>query len=167
MNNKFAWYDSKDLPSQMVQGALGLLPGWKRLEHASHFIVLDSFIQHIRNKVSSIADIGCGAGSFLSHVSGLAKHIVAIEPTKRYHSSLRKSGYAVFSYVSDALKKFQEGVDIAFAFQVIEHVQNPHEFLTEISSLLKPGGQLIIVTPNRDDILLKLLPEEFSPFYYG
>ena len=119
---------------------------------------------NLRDKV--LADIGCGAGSFLSHVSGLAKHIVAIEPTKRYHSSLRKSGYAVFSYVTDALKKFQEGVDIAFAFQVIEHVQNPREFLSEISALLKPGGHLIIATPNRDDILLKLLPEEFSPFYY-
>ena len=118
----------------------------------------------LRDKV--LADIGCGAGSFLSHVSGLVKHIVAIEPTKRYQRSLRKSGYAVFNYVTDALKKYQECVDIAVAFQVIEHVQNPREFLIEISALLKPGGHLIIATPNRGDILLKLLPEEFSPFYY-
>ena len=118
----------------------------------------------LRDKV--IADIGCGAGSFLSHVSGLAKNIVAIEPTERYHTSLRQCGYDVFSYATDALKIHPEGVDVGVTFQVIEHVQNPRLFLAEIASLLKPGGALVIGTPNRDDILLKLLPEEFPQFYY-
>ncbi len=120
--------------------------------------------QDLRGKV--IADVGCGAGSFISHVSGLAEKIIAIEPTERYHSSLRERGYAVFSYATDALKVHQEGVDIAVTFQVIEHVLNPRAFLTEIAALLKPGGTLLIATPNRDDILTKLLPEEFLPFFY-
>lgn len=114
----------------------------------------------------TIADIGCGAGSFLSHISGLAESVVAVEPTERYHNSLRQRGYDVFSYAADALKVHPEGVDIAVTFQVIEHVLNPRAFLTEIAALLKPGGALIIATPNRDDILMKLLPEEFPPFFY-
>lgn len=118
----------------------------------------------LRGKV--IADIGCGAGSFLSHVSGLAEKIVAVEPTERYHNSLRQRGYDVFSYTADALKVHSERVDIAVTFQVIEHVLNPRLFLAEIAALLKPGGALIIAAPNRDDILLKLLPEEFPSFYY-
>jgi 2-polyprenyl-3-methyl-5-hydroxy-6-metoxy-1,4-benzoquinol methylase len=118
----------------------------------------------LRGKV--IADIGCGAGSFISHVSGLAEKIIAIEPTERYHSSLSERGYAVFSYATDALKVHPEGVDIAVTFQVIEHVLNPRAFLTEIAALLKPGGTLLIATPNRDDVLTKLLPEEFLPFFY-
>jgi 2-polyprenyl-3-methyl-5-hydroxy-6-metoxy-1,4-benzoquinol methylase len=118
----------------------------------------------LRGKV--IADIGCGAGSFLSHVSGLAEKIIAVEPTERYHNSLRQRGYDVFSYATDALKVHPEGVDLAVSFQVIEHVLNPRAFLTELAALLKPGGSLIIATPNRNDILLKLLPEEFSPFFY-
>lgn len=113
-----------------------------------------------------IADIGCGAGSFLSHVSGLTKKIVAIEPTERYHRSLRQRGYDVFSYVSDAVKVHSKGIDVAVTFQVIEHVLNPRIFLSEIAALLKPGGVLIIATPNRDDILMKLLPEDFPQFYY-
>ena len=118
----------------------------------------------IRGKV--VADIGCGAGSFLSHVSGLAKKVVAIEPTERYHNSLRQRGYDVFSYATDALKLYPECVDLAVTFQVIEHVLNPRLFLAEIAALLKPGGLLIIATPNRDDILMRLLPEEFPPFFY-
>ncbi len=118
----------------------------------------------LRGKV--IADIGCGAGSFLSHVSGLVKKTIAVEPTERYHHSLRQRGYDVFSYASDALKVYSGGIDVAVTFQVIEHVLSPSAFLTEIAALLKPGGYLIIATPNRDDILMKLLPEEFPPFFY-
>ena len=117
-----------------------------------------------RGKV--IADIGCGAGSFISHVAGLTEKIIAIEPTERYHISLRKRGYDVFSYAADALKVHPEGVDIAVTYQVIEHVLNPRAFLTEIAALLKPEGLLIIATPNRDDILMKLMPEEFPPFFF-
>ena len=118
----------------------------------------------LRGKV--IADIGCGAGSFLSHVSGVVGKIIAIEPTERYHSSLKQRGYEVYSYANDALATHSEGIDIAFTFQVIEHVLNPRAFLSEISALLKPGGRLIVATPNHEDILMKLLPEEFPPFFY-
>jgi 2-polyprenyl-3-methyl-5-hydroxy-6-metoxy-1,4-benzoquinol methylase len=130
-----------------------------QIHNVSAFWPLD-----LRGKV--IVDIGCGAGSFISHVSGLAKKIIAIEPTERYHFSLRERGYAVFSYANEALKMHSEGVDIAVTYQVIEHVLNPLAFLTEIAALLKPGGTLLIATPNRDDILTKLLPEDFLPFFY-
>jgi 2-polyprenyl-3-methyl-5-hydroxy-6-metoxy-1,4-benzoquinol methylase len=113
-----------------------------------------------------IVDIGCGAGSFLSHISGLAKKIIAVEPTQRYHKSLRQCGYEVFSYASEALKVYPEGVDIAVTFQVIEHVLDPTLFLKEIASLLRVGGALIIATPNHNDIMMNLLPEKFPSFFY-
>lgn len=113
-----------------------------------------------------IADIGCGAGSFIDHVAGLASRIIAIEPTALYHDSLRQRGYEIYSYAADAVKARAESVDFAVTFQVIEHVLNPHEFLSDIAALLKPGGFLLIATPNRDDILMKLLPDEFPAFFY-
>lgn len=113
-----------------------------------------------------IADIGCGAGSFIDHVSGLASQIIAIEPTTLYHDQLGRRGYEVYSYASDAVKARPESVDVAVTFQVIEHVLNPREFLCEIRALLKPGGTCLIATPNREDILMKLLPEEFPAFFY-
>lgn len=120
--------------------------------------------QCLRGQV--VADIGCGAGSFLDHVSGLADKIIAVEPTERYHESLNHRGYKTYSYTLDAVKEFPEGVDLAVTFQVIEHVQNPCEFLNDIAALLKQDGILIIATPNRNDILMKLLPEEFPAFFY-
>ena len=45
----------------------------------------------IRNKI--VADIGCGAGSFSDHISGLAEKIIAIEPTVMY----QKGTYVICS----------------------------------------------------------------------
>jgi len=114
----------------------------------------------------TVADIGCGAGSFIDHISGLAEKIIAIEPTEMYLDSLRNRGYEVYNYVSEAITVRPESVDYVIAFQVIEHVQNPRIFLAEILALLKPGGTLLIATPNKEDIMMKLLPEVFPSFFY-
>ena len=50
--------------------------------------------------------------------------------------------------------------------QVIEHVSNPREFLNDIGRLLAPGGIVVVSTPNRRDILMELLPDDFLQFFY-
>ena len=120
--------------------------------------------EKLRNKV--IADVGCGAGSFLDLVGGMASQTVAIEPTVDYHDALRLKGHAVFNYTSAALLDWRAGVDLAVSFSVIEHIEHPLEFLREIRSLLKKGGRLLLSTPNRDDWMLDLLPEEYGAFFY-
>jgi 2-polyprenyl-3-methyl-5-hydroxy-6-metoxy-1,4-benzoquinol methylase len=114
----------------------------------------------------TIADIGCGAGSFIDHISGIAEKVIAVEPTEMYQNSLRKRGYEVYSYTNEANAVRPGTIDYAVAFQVIEHVQDPRTFLAEIFTLLKPGGTLLIATPNKNDIMLKLLPNEFPSFFY-
>lgn len=43
---------------------------------------------------------------------------------------------------------------------------NPRAFLEEIRPLISSSGSLLISTPNRDDILMELLPEDFPAFFY-
>ena len=76
-----------------------------------------------------VADIGCGAGSFSDYISGIVNQIIAIEPTKIYQDSLKKRGYKTFDYTKDAFNEFEEKVDFAVTFQVIEHVPDPFQFL--------------------------------------
>ena len=60
-------------------------------------------LNNLRNKV--IADIGCGAGSFLDMVSGITKKQIAIEPFKDYQSILKEKKYDVFDYASNKMNK--------------------------------------------------------------
>lgn len=114
----------------------------------------------------TVADIGCAGGSFLDHVAGLAARVIAIEPSPIYHASLAQRGFEIFPYARDAAKTCAHGVDLAVSLQVIEHTVNPRIFLEEIRPLISPGGSLLISTPNRNDILMELLPGEFPAFFY-
>ncbi len=120
--------------------------------------------ESVRGK--TVADIGCAAGSFLDHVSGLAAKTIAIEPCEGYHDSLRSRGHAVFSSCEAAIEAGIQNVDYIFSFSVIEHVSNPRSFLADIAAMMAPSSRLLISTPNRRDVLMEMLPEDYQAFFY-
>ena len=113
-----------------------------------------------------IADVGCAGGSLLDHLHGVSLVQIAIEPCDIFHKSLNQRGYQSYSYISSALRDWAGKVNYIFSIQVIEHVRNPLSFLMEIRELLAPGSRLVISTPNRNDILMSLLPHDFPKFFY-
>ena len=118
----------------------------------------------IRNRV--VADVGCAAGSFLDHLRGLAATSLAIEPCQEYHPSLGQRGYEVYDSIINARNDYEQQVDLAVSLATIEHVDHPLNFISEIRELLKPGGLLLISTPNRRDVLMDLLGDEYRRFFY-
>ena len=120
-------------------------------------------IEKFRNKV--VLDFGCGGGSFLDLIQGVASKTIAVEPFTGYHKSLRERGHDVYSSIDDC-KTFINSIDIIISFGVIEHINDPLSYLKSARELLVQGGQLFIETDNLDDILVKLDFKEFGPFYY-
>ena len=51
------------------------------------------------------------------------------------------------------LTKKRDYYDYIIFLEVVEHVENPYEFLSFLLLLLKPGGYLIVSTPNANDYL--------------
>ena len=142
------------------------LPNDFFLEHdyqqAGYFSIIARHLQ----RGMKVADCGCGAGSMLDLISGLAKKTVAIEPFLGYHDSLQQRGHEVFSSIESAHQHHAESVDLALSIHVIEHTYDPLDYLKQIYKLLKKGGKVVLFTPNLDDILLKLAPETYAPFFY-
>jgi SAM-dependent methyltransferase len=57
--------------------------------------------------------------------------------------------------------------DVVCSLETIEHVENPRAFLRELVRLAKPGGAVIVTTPNQLSLLSKLcllLKNEFVHF---
>jgi 2-polyprenyl-3-methyl-5-hydroxy-6-metoxy-1,4-benzoquinol methylase len=126
---------------------------------------LDAVWPHsLRGKV--IADIGCGGGSLLDHVAGVAREILAVDPDPGFAASLKTRGYLWSPSTADAAASHSGRVDVAFSIQVIEHVADPRAFLADIGALLAPHGIAIVSTPNRTDVLMDLLPDDFPRFFY-
>lgn len=113
-----------------------------------------------------VADVGCGGGSLLDHVCGLPAEMIAIDPDEGFAKSLQQRGYRWYADVSAAAADWKSKVDVAFSIQVIEHVDDPHVFLEGMRELLNDEGTLVLSTPNRADILMDLLPQDFQSFFY-
>ncbi|MBE5913598.1 MAG: class I SAM-dependent methyltransferase [Pseudobutyrivibrio ruminis] len=115
-----------------------------------------------RNK--NVADVGCGCGAFLDVVSGMAKETIAIEPTLKYREIMSKEKhYNTYAYSKDALEDWREKVDVAVSFDVIEHVDNPKEFLIDIFNMLSnDNGYAVIGTPTETPVMRKLLGEIYD-----
>ncbi len=107
----------------------------------------------------TVADIGCGAGAFLDFLKGVAKNIVAIEPSEAFQKILSRKGFAAYSYTSAALTDWENQVDTATSFDVIEHVEDPLNFMCETYKLLSDTGTAIIGTPTDAPLMRKLLGE--------
>ena len=118
----------------------------------------------LRGKV--VADVGCAGGSFLDHIAGIADRVVAIDPAEHYHADLAARGYPVYPSIAAARRATPASVDLAVSVQVIEHVTDPRGFLAEIAELVRPGGDIMVTTPNRADILMELASEDFPAFFY-
>lgn len=114
----------------------------------------------------TVVDLGCGGGVLLDHLSGTVQQLIAIEPNTLFGGSLQERGYTWFQSAAEATDAYPEGFDLLVSTQVIEHVEDPSAFLGEAYALLKPGGRAIISTPNREDILMEMLPDLFPGFFY-
>ena len=113
-----------------------------------------------RHKV--VADIGCGGGAFLDFLKGVAKEIVAVEPSLQYRKIMDEKEYHTYPYASEAVKDWIERVEVVTSFDVIEHVENPILFLKEIYQLLKTGGEAIIGTPTDAPVMRTMLGEIYE-----
>lgn len=65
--------------------------------------------------------------------------------------ALNQEGFSSHLIVSDAtnLPFPQEAFNFCLCSEVIEHVREPESLFKEINRVLKPGGKLILTTPNR------------------
>lgn len=99
-----------------------------------------------------ILDVGCAAGVFAYRIAPRVSKVVAIDTLEtsieiaRDFFSLPNIDFIVGDLFQ--MKFPSNSFDCVLFLETIEHVQNPVSFLKEFHRILKPGGSLIISTPN-------------------
>ena len=104
----------------------------------------------------SFLDVGCGMGAYLLAARRLGFDVTGFEPSQRHaHVAIAHLGLPVVADYFSVAKVDNKKFDVIMLSHVIEHIYSPREFLHDLVSVLKPGGTLIVVTPNRDSIVSK------------
>ena len=99
----------------------------------------------------------------MDYIQGLARKVIAIEPSMSYRKAMQLKGFDTYAYSKDAIEDGLAGkVDTIVSFDVIEHVDEPFTFVTEIFQLLGSGGVAIIGTPTEAPVMRELLGAEYE-----
>lgn len=109
-----------------------------------------SILRSIPNK-ETVADVGCLSGMATALYSATeikTLHAFDISPTSL--SKVRAKGFAGFYWNADGGKcpMRDNTYDVLIAGEIIEHLVDTDHFAEEAHRILKPGGRLILSTPN-------------------
>lgn len=93
-------------------------------------------------------DVGCGNGRYLSTMRSLGWDVQGVEFSE---SGVRVCQMENLPVHHGDLKSAQlpdNTFDLITVRHVIEHIPAPNDFVAELARVLKPGGRLVIETPN-------------------
>jgi SAM-dependent methyltransferase len=91
-----------------------------------------------------LLEVGCGRGDFLKAASE-SFEVWGVEPDPNLAGAASSRARVFNGFVGDAP---WTDFDIAASFHVIEHVPSPSRFLEGIAGRLRPGGLLVVETPD-------------------
>jgi 2-polyprenyl-3-methyl-5-hydroxy-6-metoxy-1,4-benzoquinol methylase len=129
-----------------------------RVDHATK--VLDRIIQRQAkgslpgNERRAFLDVGCGMGSYLLAAQRLGFDVVGFEPsTNHAHVATKYLQLPVIADYFSPERVAGRTFDLIMLSHVIEHIYDPRQFLHDLIGVLKPGGTLIVITPNSDSVV--------------
>jgi SAM-dependent methyltransferase len=103
-----------------------------------------------------LLDVGCGRGEYLSRMKDLGWDVQGVEPDPVAAELARDIGISVSPGTLQEAAFPDDSFDAVTMSHVIEHLADPEALLAECNRILKPGGRLVVLTPNTDSLARKL-----------
>ncbi len=134
-------------------------PGVEERARQSQGMSDDAILQMVvraldRRNISAecIADVGCGAGNLYSHVCGRFARYIGVDAV-RYEGFPPQAEFCRLNLDSGRIPLPDGSADVVAAVEVIEHLENPRDFVRKLVRLAVPGGWILVTTPNQLSLL--------------
>jgi 2-polyprenyl-3-methyl-5-hydroxy-6-metoxy-1,4-benzoquinol methylase len=107
---------------------------------------------------TKILDIGCGGGEFLEQLRKVGFSDLSAADIEQSNDLLKNGiDFQAVDFCYKELPWEKDTFDLITAWEVFEHLENPHFLIKELGRVLKPGGVIIISMPNVFHIISKLV----------
>lgn len=131
----------------------GLADAWRYDAHRRpDWRMASSWIRESIAPNARVLDVGCSTGQFLSEILGGVYEKYGVEMNPGAAAKARDAGVGVVAAHLEEI--YHEGhskqFDVVTAFDVVEHVGKPREFVRMLGGLVRPGGHVIISTGNTE-----------------
>ena len=131
--------------------------------------IKDAVVAAIRSRIAhahTVLDVGCGQGGLRERLGALCDDYVGADAIR--HDGFPPEARFVPANLDAGSVSLPDGsCDVVACVETIEHVENPRSLLRELTRLTRPGGLLVVTTPNQLSLLSKvglLLKNEFIHF---
>ncbi len=112
--------------------------------------------KRIKLEGKKMLDFGCGNGAQTVEFANSKCTIDAVDINKKavkilkdFASTHNLNNINAMNYNGKKLPINSNSIDVVISFEVLEHVENEVESLSEIYRVLKPKGELVISVPNK------------------
>jgi SAM-dependent methyltransferase len=110
---------------------------------------------------ATVLEAGCGEGYGAGLIAGRARQVLALDYDEATTAHVARRYPQLWTVRANLafLPLGSSTVDVVTSFQVIEHLWDQAGFLDECRRVLRPGGRLVVTTPNR----LTFTPDSETP----
>jgi SAM-dependent methyltransferase len=118
-----------------------------------------SLANHYQPSPGWLLDIGCASGAFLSVMASGGWEVEGVEPSREHFVDASKNlaGRARLQQCTLQEAQFSRRFDLVTAWDVLEHVLDPIQFLGLCARLVQPDGYLLLNVPDLDSLQARLL----------
>src|SRR5882672_10926916 len=95
-----------------------------------------------------LIDIGCGVGQLWHYLGGQFAKYIGVDGIL-YEDLPREIEFHFHDFDSGRVPLANGAGDVVVAGETVEHLENPRAFFRELRRLTRPGGWLIVTTPNQ------------------
>jgi len=133
-------------------------------EHAIYRTVASALGK--RGASGVLADIGCGGGRLWRELKPMFSRCIGVDAV-HYAGLPAEIEFQQADLDRAPLPLTDASADVVTAVETIEHLENPREFCRELHRIARPGGWIVITTPNQLSllsILTLIAKQRFSAF---
>ena len=131
--------------------------------------LVSSTIRGLHRERGTLVDVGCGTGELRRYISD-AIDIYIGSDIVRYDGLPAEVVFKPVNLDTGSVDLPDGEADVVACVETIEHVENPRALFRELSRLARPGGLIVVTTPNQLSLLNKLcfaLKDQFAAFQEG
>ena len=100
-----------------------------------------------------VLDVGCGNGLFTQSLYGSRRGVVGVDVSDEMCCLAKSNGIVACSADANQLPFSDEQFDLVYGSEMLQHIDDLHDILTEVARVCRPGAKVVFSIGNRTSLV--------------